>query len=70
MSRKLVYFDAPGLNQNFNITHAEYLKAFYSIDIMFIATAVTFSNSKRTIKVMDKINPPQLYLLRNHCDKF
>lgn len=69
-SRRLVYFDSPGLNQTFNITHTEYLKAFYTIDIMFIATSVTFKNSIRTIQVMDKINPPKLYLVRNQCDKF
>lgn len=69
-SRRLVYFDSPGLNQTFNITHAEYLKAFYTIDIMFIATSVTFKNSIRTIQVMDRINPPKLYLVRNQCDKF
>ena len=68
--RKLVYFDSPGLNQTFSITHAEYLKAFYTIDFMFIATSVTFKNSFRTIQVMDKINPPKLYLVRNQCDKF
>jgi hypothetical protein len=65
-----VYFDSPGLNQTINITHAECLKAFYAIDIMFIATAVTFKNSIKTIQVMDRINPPQLYLIRNQCDRF
>ena len=69
-SRKLVYFDSPGLNQTLSITHATYLKAFYTVDIMIIATSVTFKNSIRTIQVMNQINPPQLYLVRNQCDKF
>ena len=69
-SSKLVYFDSPGLNQTINITHAKCLKAFYTIDIMFIATSVTFKNVIRSIQVMDKINPPKLYLVRNQCDKF
>ena len=66
----MVYFDSPGLNQTFNITHAEYLKAFYDVDCMFIATSVTFKNSIKTIQVMDKINPPVFYLIRNQCDMF
>ena len=69
-SSKLAYFDSPGLNQTINITHAECLKAFYTIDIMFIASSVTFKNVIRSIQVMNKINPPKLYLVRNQCDKF
>lgn len=69
-TEKIVYFDSPGLNQTINVTHAEYLKAFYSIDIMFVATSTTFKNSIRAIQVMDKINPPKLLLVRNQCDKF
>ncbi len=68
--RKIFYWDSPGLNQTITITQAQYLKAFYSIDIMFIVTAITFKNSIRTIQVMDTINPPNLYLVRNQCDKF
>lgn len=68
--KKIAYFDSPGLNQTINITHAENLKAFYSVDYMFIATSVTFKNSIRSIQVMDKINPPKLFLVRNMCDKF
>ena len=67
---KLVYFDSPGLNQTITVTQAEYLKAFYAIDCMFIVTSVTFKNSKNSIQVMNKINPPKLYLVRNQCDKF
>jgi GTPase Era involved in 16S rRNA processing len=67
---KMVYFDSPGLNQTINITHAECLKAFYSIDFMFIATSTTFKNSIKSIQVMDKINPPKLFLVRSQCDKF
>ena len=67
---KLAYFDSPGLNQTINITHAECLKAFYTIDIMFIATSVTFKNVIRSIQVMNKINPPKLFLVRNQCDRF
>ncbi len=37
---------------------------------MFIATAVTFKNSVKSIQVFDKINPPKLFLVRNQCDKF
>lgn len=66
----MVYFDSSGLNQTFNITQAEYLKALYDVDCMFIATSVTFKNSIKTIQVMDKINPPVFYLIRNQCDMF
>lgn len=67
---KIAYFDSPGLNQAINITHAEILKAFYCIDYMFIATSVTFKNVVKSIQVMDKINPPKLFLVRNQCDRF
>lgn len=53
-----------------SITNAEYLKAFYAVDLMFIATSVTFKNSVNTIQVMDKISPPGLFLVRSQCDKF
>ena len=68
--RGLIYWDSPGLNEHVGITNADTLKAFYEVDIMFIATAVTFKNCKRCIEVMNHINPPQLYLVRNQCDKF
>ena len=66
----MAYFDSPGLNQAINVTHADCLKAFYTIDIMFITTSVTFKNVIRSIQVMNKINPPKLFLVRNQCDKF
>ena len=67
---KLIYYDSPGLNQSINITHAHILQAFYCVDIMFIVTSVTFKNSIKSIQVMNKINPPKLYLVRNQCDRF
>ena len=68
--RGLVYWDSPGLNEHVGITNADTLKAFYKIDIVFIVTAVTFKNSKRAIEVMNHINPPKFYLIRNQCDRF
>lgn len=37
---------------------------------MFIVTSVSFKNSIKTVQVMNKINPPKLFLVRNMCDKF
>ena len=70
LPRGLKYFDSPGLNEYNSITNADTLKAFYQVDYVFIATAVTFKNCKRCIQVMNHINPPKLYLVRTQCDKF
>ena len=68
--RSVEYFDSPGVNETTNVASPEVLKVLYSLKCVFIATSVTFKKLKRLIRIMDRINPPMLYLLRTQCDKF
>lgn len=40
------------------------------MDEVFIVTGTTFKFCKQAIQVMNKIDPPALYLVRTQCDRF
>ena len=66
--RNRVYWDSPGFNDEIEIYNADLLKAFYQIDCVFIMTDRSFKMCKKSIQVMNKINPPKLILVRTKCD--
>lgn len=67
--KNLAYFDSPWLEDD-DITSATYLRALYTFDRVFIAVSLSLKSYKRTIMVINKINPPELYFLRTKCDLF
>jgi hypothetical protein len=69
-TKKRFYYDIPGFNDEVQVEDAEILSFFYQAHSVFILEDGTFKSIKRVLQILNKINPPCLYIVRNKCDLF
>ena len=69
-SKKMVFFDSPGLNNQCSMANFNTINALKQMDYVFITVCDTFKRAYDAVMVMNKVNPSRLVLVRTKCDEF